>query len=294
MHRVIFGDNQFFGINHMSEEKARSLGERFRTLDAVLSVLNEAQEAGVNALMLNSNHRAKSICDAIRADPDGLGRLHLYPSIPHPRKYAGLVAEKGLVGAAKEVMAGAGAHRGTVDLLLRGGASVVKKDLQEVMKILVDMEMAMFQDLRIEVVFLQNVVSDLLLTYDFGDIVRDYCTHIRREYGVPPGLITMNLPAMVDFLQRHEISDAVICTSINSAGYFMNPSVPAYEEVLTECGYRIVAMSVLASGAISPENAIEYVARLGGVDSVVFGASSKRHIQQTAQLIRTKIGSDNG
>ena len=27
--RIIFGDNQFFGINHMSEEKARDLGEKF-------------------------------------------------------------------------------------------------------------------------------------------------------------------------------------------------------------------------------------------------------------------------
>ena len=27
--RIIFGDNQFFGINHMSEEKAQQLAEKF-------------------------------------------------------------------------------------------------------------------------------------------------------------------------------------------------------------------------------------------------------------------------
>jgi len=28
--RIIFGDNQFFGINHMSEDKAQALAEKFK------------------------------------------------------------------------------------------------------------------------------------------------------------------------------------------------------------------------------------------------------------------------
>ena len=28
--KIIFGDNQFFGINHMSQEKAQQLAENFR------------------------------------------------------------------------------------------------------------------------------------------------------------------------------------------------------------------------------------------------------------------------
>ena len=30
--RIIFGDNQFFGINHMSENKAQALSEKFNAL----------------------------------------------------------------------------------------------------------------------------------------------------------------------------------------------------------------------------------------------------------------------
>ena len=37
--RVIFGDNQFFGINHMSEAKAQNLDERFRDLNAIIDVI---------------------------------------------------------------------------------------------------------------------------------------------------------------------------------------------------------------------------------------------------------------
>ena len=34
--RIIFGDNQFFGINHMSVEKAQSQAERFKDINAII------------------------------------------------------------------------------------------------------------------------------------------------------------------------------------------------------------------------------------------------------------------
>jgi hypothetical protein len=49
--------------------------------------------------------------------------------------------------------------------------------------------------------------------------------------------------------------------------------------------FRPVAMSVLASGAISPREAIEYVCRQPAIKSIVFGASSRANIRQTKALI---------
>jgi hypothetical protein len=37
MDRVLFGDNQFFGVNHMSEEKARAQAMRFQDLPTPIS-----------------------------------------------------------------------------------------------------------------------------------------------------------------------------------------------------------------------------------------------------------------
>ena len=42
MDRLLFGDNQFFGVNHMSEEKARAQQMRFQDLNAVMGVLDGA------------------------------------------------------------------------------------------------------------------------------------------------------------------------------------------------------------------------------------------------------------
>ena len=52
--------------------------------------------------------------------------------------------------------------------------------------------------------------------------------------------------------------------------------------------FRSIAMSVFASGAIPAEEAIEYVCKLEGVESIVFGASSRAHIEETRNLILQK------
>jgi len=83
---VILGDNQFFGINHMSEEKADALAVKFRTLKAITDVIDTAYDNGVRAFMLNTNDRAKEICDHLRNNPDRYADLVLYPSMPYAHK----------------------------------------------------------------------------------------------------------------------------------------------------------------------------------------------------------------
>ena len=49
-------------------------------------------------------------------------------------------------------------------------------------------------------------------------------------------------------------------------------------------------MSVLASGAIPPREAIEWVANLPNIDAIVFGASSRQNIRSTKVLIDEFFG----
>ena len=51
----------------------------------------------------------------------------------------------------------------------------------------------------------------------------------------------------------------------------------------------MIAMSIFASGALSPREAIEWVLDEPYVQSVVFGASSRRNIETTIGLIREKL-----
>ena len=65
--KIIFGDNQFFGINHMSQEKAQILSEKFFDLSSILNVYDIAISSGIKGIMLNSNDRAKEICQYFRS-----------------------------------------------------------------------------------------------------------------------------------------------------------------------------------------------------------------------------------
>jgi hypothetical protein len=102
--RIIFGDNQFFGINHMSEEKAQTLSEKFKDLKAITDVMDMAYDCGIRAFMLNTNERAQAICDYFRADTVRYEDICFYPSMPYAHKYANAVAEKGIFGAIKDTL----------------------------------------------------------------------------------------------------------------------------------------------------------------------------------------------
>ena len=47
----------------------------------------------------------------------------------------------------------------------------------------------------------------------------------------------------------------------------------------------MVLMQVLAAGALRPKEAIEYIGKFPKIESVLFGAFSKSHIQETKELI---------
>jgi Rad3-related DNA helicase len=67
----------------------------------------------------------------------------------------------------------------------------------------------------------------------------------------------------------------------------------AYEEAIAQRRFRPVAMSVLASGAIPPREAIEYVCGQPKIEAIVFGASSRANVRQTKALIdELTVGTD--
>ncbi len=285
MDRIIFGDNQFFGINHMSEEKAQAQSERFKDINAIIKVIDTAYDCGIHAFMFNTHDRVAELCDHFRANPEKYADLRLYPSIPYAHKYANAVNEKGMIGALNDFVFADRSAAQVLGTLARGAMSIVSQDMVKVMKLLVDAEMRMFKGLNVRAVFLQNIVTDLLLGLGAKTVFVEFANHIRSIYGVEPAFNTMNLPQLVDFLLQCGIENPIICSSINKIGYLMNPDKTSYEGAIRTKPFRPMAMSILASGAVGPREAVEYVASQKNIRSIVFGASSKAHIQETRDLI---------
>lgn len=68
----------------------------------------------------------------------------------------------------------------------------------------------------------------------------------------------------------------------------MSGGIDSYIDALNNRKFRAVAMSVFASGAIPPDEAIEWVTSLPNIESIVFGASSRANIESTAELVKQR------
>ncbi|OBK28002.1 hypothetical protein A5659_06710 [Mycobacterium sp. 1165196.3] len=281
MDRVLFGDNQFFGVNHMSEDKARAQAIRFQHLPAVLATLDDAYREGIRTFVCTSHDRVGEICDHFRANRTEYPDYVFYPCMPYAHKYANAVTEFGIVEALRKFLPDNGAVRS----MFKGGVAIASKDVEPLMQLLVDAEMKMFAGLSTPVIFIQNVVTDLLLGLGMDEAFRLFSDHVRLKYDAEPGFITMNLPRLLDALDRQGIENPIVCANFNKIGFRMCGGVELYEKTVRERRCRLIAMSVLASGAIPPREAIEYVCSQPQIRSIVFGASSRANIAQTKSLI---------
>ena len=289
--KIVFGDNQFFGINHMSQEKAQQLAESFLDISNIFRVYDYAFESGIRAVMLNSNDRAREICDRFRSDKQKYSGIRWYPSIPYPYKYANSISEKGIIPTINDVLFKNNTAMGAIGMMAKGSAAVIWKDAIKMMQMLVDAEMKMFKHLDIKVVFLQNIITDLLLGLDVRIIFVEYCNYIRKKYRALPGLITQNMPVLLHKLKEWGIEEVVVCSSFNKIGYLMSPDVQTYIDASSAndpSKYQLMAMSTLASGAIPAKEAYDFINKQN-IQSVVFGASTQRHIAETCSLLNSNI-----
>lgn len=281
MDRILFGDNQFFAVNHLSDERSRVQAVRFRENSAIVEVLDTAMGLGINTFMCTTHDRIGNICEHMRQNPEKYKDFKFHPCMPYAHKYANAVTELGILGTLKAYIPG-----NILAVASKAGLAYMKKDYPSLMELLVDAEMKMFKGMNTPVIFLQNVIVDLLLGLGMEEIIRHYADYVRSEYNAEPGFITMNLPRMVDLCDKLNIDNPILCSSINKIGFRMSGSMEEYEDYLnSDRKFRPIAMQVLAAGALEPEEAIEYVCRFPKIESILFGASSKGHIQQTKELI---------
>ncbi|WP_299681733.1 hypothetical protein [uncultured Roseobacter sp.] len=286
MDKLLFGDNQFFGINHMSEEKARAQAMRFQRTDAIMDVLDVAYDAGIRTFMCTTHDRIAEIAKRVKADPARYDGFQFYPCMPYAHKYANAVTEHGMVGALREFMP----SDGLLATALTGTKALATKEVDGIARVLIDMEMKMFQGTKAPVVFIQNVFTDLLLGMGFTRAFKIFDDHIREKHGAEPAYITMNMPMLLDALEKEGIERPIICSNINKIGFRMSGGYDAYLDALQSGRVRAVAMSVYASGAIPADEAIHWISELPGVESIVFGASSAGNIRGTKALVDKYMG----
>ncbi|MBW8332468.1 MAG: hypothetical protein K0M40_10645 [Prolixibacteraceae bacterium] len=284
MDKVLFGDNQFFAVNHASDEKARAQSIRFKDDAAIIKVIDQAIDLGISTFMCTTHDRIGNLCNHMRANTQKYKDFNIYPCMPYAHKYANAVTELGIMGTIKQYVPG-----NLFSTFAKGGFAFLSKDFIGLMELLIDAEMKMFKGINTPVIFIQNVLVDMILGLKMYEVFKEYDAYIRKKFNAEPGYITMNMPTLLDALNTVGIGNPIICSSINKIGFRMSGGIDIYEKYLTEKQFRPIAMQVLAAGALSPKEAIEYLGKFPRIESVLFGASSKGHIQETKELIEQNV-----
>src|SRR3984885_12907816 len=130
MDRVLFGYNQFFGVNHMPEDKARAQSMKFQDTQAIIDVLDAAYSEGIRTFMCTTHDRMTEVCDYFRANTVKYPDYQFYPCMPYAHKYANAVTEHGMIEALRMFLP----QDGAIGAMLKGGVALANKDVEAIMQ----------------------------------------------------------------------------------------------------------------------------------------------------------------
>lgn len=281
MDRIILGDNQFFAVNHISDSKSIEQSIRFKDDQMIIRTLEIAFDEGINTFMCTSHDRIDSIMGII-SKHDQLHALQIYPCMPYAHKYANSVTENGISGTIHKYLSG-----NLISSILKGGRALISRDYIAMMEMLIDVEMKLFKNVNTPIIFLQNVVTDLLLGLRMYDMFLYFDEYIKKKYSAQAGFITMNLPLLINVFKKIGLEHVVIAASINKTGFRMAGLSEDYKKILSNPNpsYEIMAMQIFAGGSIPARDAVAYITGQPAISSMVFGASSRQHIQDTVNWV---------
>lgn len=285
--RVILGDNQFFGVNHMSQDRGHETYEHFKDINEIKRILNYSLDKGVHAVMFSTHPSIGGICEMIRKDSRLRENLQIYVNVPYIIKYVSMVTEMGIYNTIKTVIASQkGSDRGA--FLAKSAWNALSLNHMGVFERLIDVELAPFRGLNVRAVFLHNALCDLILAYHMEKVLLGFDKYVRTKYHAIPGYGTLNLTKFTEFLDEVHAPDSVVMSGFNKLGFLMNPSRESCENTVKNTRHAVLGMATLASGRLKPEEAYAYLEKVG-VKHVIVGLSSQKHADETFDCIKRHI-----
>ena len=280
--KIILGDNQFFGINHFDLEKGATTKLKFDKIKKIEAFINESLSIGMDGFMINSNEQGYEIVNTSKFD----SAKEIHYSIPYPHKYASMVNENGMMSLFGHIIK----NTSFIKNLLGGIKLVATQNLKSVTTLALNLEVP--KNLKKgSYIYMQNIITDLLLGMGRGDILIEYIKSV-SNMGYKPGIITLN-PIMFDKLLKNEqeaswLKDLVVCFNINKEGFNVFPSLNTVEDFIkSRPKYQLMGMSIFASGAANIPHSIDYIKKLK-LDYVVFGSSRLENIKSNFELFNNK------
>ena len=271
--RIIYGDNQFLGVNHYSSEKSGVYQSRFDDPREIIKCLEYAYSAGIRDFMYTPHQRYNAVFPII-VDEGLFPDLGFSACIPYAHYYNDLMAAGGITKLARTLV-----KQVSLITYIQIIANMPKRGLNAFLQMLNEIEIAQSNGIKLKGLFLQNIFFDMLLASDNVGAIKTFDFLCREKYGLTPGYITMNAPRAAEFLTKSVgLQMPWICSNLNKSGFRNHPSQLAVEAVFSSCDTHNIAMSIFAEGN-SPRDCVEYIKSFSNVDSVLFGSGSAVNIE---------------
>ena len=279
--KLILGHNQFIGISHISEDKAKEKKQRFSNVEHIFNVAKTASELGFKGMMLETHPKMIEFFEYYQDNKDF--DIDFYLQVPFVRGYIQKMNEKGAKGLINEVISRVGLLR-TSSLALKSGWNYLKKDYISLGTEFLKLEISPFTDVNIKALLLHNVITDLLLSLDVSEAFTTYTEFVEKKLQITPGFITLNFQLFQERCAKWHIKPAYIMSPINPSGYDMNPSKEVVEKAINRQNTEVIAMNILGGGAFTLNEAYQYLINLKNIKSCCVGASSKGHLEELVNI----------
>jgi len=280
---ILLGDNAFYGIDHLSHERARQRADTVQRLDNVVNLIKYSHELGATGMVVATRPKLREWIGHLEQSSDIVDKLDFHPVLPYARGLQMKLSQLGIINTLKDIMKGAGL-RTEIKILAKGGFGFMKRDVIELFKVFVDTEMIKLNMIKPKIIFLHPVLVDLALALEMKNIFEAFNSHLQKKYKIKAGLCTKNFPRLVSKLDEWNLNFASIMTSFNTAGFLMNPSKKACEDALEKYQGNVLAMNIFAGGYSEIKESANYIISLPKIRNVVVGVSSKEHAKETFEL----------
>ena len=287
---ILLGDNPFLGVSHLAQEKARAERSETRDLEAKAGVLIAGLEGGVTGYTFSTHQVNLELLEyTSKHYPEVLAKLNYYILIPYAQGYVRRANVYGTVGLAKSVMR---------DIMLKHPldftTSILTINVNRLASLFIGMEARPYLKIlpreRVKAILLHEVLTELIMAYDLAELLHKLKRYVEKKLKVGFGLETRNIGQLKKYLEERGIQVEYVMTPMNPLGYQMAPSKEEAEEAIRSFekrGVRIIAINILASGAITLEDSIKYLELFKDkVYAVAYGTAKPQRARENAVLLR--------
>jgi len=254
---LLLGDNPFIGVSHLAHEKARE--ERSEaTIENKVRVIEAAVEGGATGFTFSTHSSNLELLKYLSENrPELAERLNYYILVPYAAKYVREATTTGTEQLVKKVFVGNLNYRNIQYALWPTPTNLIKMFLEAELK----EYLAVLPNVK--AILLHEVLTELITAFNLGQVVKELAKHFSRR-GLGFGLETRNIKHVRNFLDKNGIKIDYLMTPLNRIGYQMTPTKEEAEESIKELsmeGIKIIAINILASGVITPEDALKYLTK---------------------------------